>query len=219
MGASRRLFVEGPDDLNVVVHIAKKFGFSMDDPRARDFEVKSHDGLDRLLAVTREVLNPALEIERLGIVIDRDKTSRNNWGRLAAILEPFYELPLDLPRGGTILSPMTAGRPLVGVWLMPDNRQEGALEDFIVSMVPPADPLWAHAQSVVGALPEYETKFAPGDRTKALIRTWLAWQRKPGVPYGTAIQAGFLDGRSGDASVFADWLKALFPVGEPPAQG
>ena len=29
------------------------------------------------------------------------------------------------------------------------------------------------------------------DRTKAILHAWLAWQAKPGLPYGTALNARY----------------------------
>ncbi len=43
-----------------------------------------------------------------------------------------------------------------------------------------------------------------------IIHTWLAWQREPGRPYGTAISERFLDPNVAEARVIAAWLRKLF---------
>jgi hypothetical protein len=48
-------------------------------------------------------------------------------------------------------------------------------------------------QSSVAAIPEAERRFGPLAEPKAIIHTWLAWQKEPGKPLGTAITARFLD--------------------------
>jgi hypothetical protein len=45
---------------------------------------------------------------------------------------------------------------------------------------------------------------------KALIHTWLAWQRNPGQPMGQAITAQPLDRNEALARAFVAWLNALF---------
>lgn len=80
--------------------------------------------------------------------------------------------------------------PVIGIWIMPDNRRNGYLEHFIAELVPEGDMLWAHAQTVVGQLPD--RRFSVAKEQKALLHTWLAWQETPGLPFGTALSSGIL---------------------------
>ena len=50
----------------------------------------------------------------------------------------------------------------------------------------------------------------PLDEPKAVIHTWLAWQKEPGRPFGTAITARFLDPNVPEVDVLVAWLKRLF---------
>lgn len=211
MGATRQLFVEGRDDQWVIANIALLSGFSLQDPKARDFNIVAKDSVEQVIAAAREAIEPEYEIERLGVVIDRDTFERNNWVRLAEAFRPHYTISEDFPHvGGTILRPNEAGRPVVGVWLMPDNKSEGMLEDFLISMVPSGDQLLAHAQAVVPAVPASAGRFQQIHQSKAIAHTWLAWQRSPGLPFGTAIKCGYLDVRAALPNTFAEWLNLLF---------
>ncbi len=48
--------------------------------------------------------------------------------------------------------------------------------------------------------------------SKALIHTWLAWQRKPGRPMGIAITARYLDPTAPHAQQLINWLRRLFEL-------
>ena len=93
---------------------------------------------------------------------------------------------------------------------MPDNTNNGALENFLVNLVPQfPNPLYDHVKASVAAIPDQ--RFSDGDEPKARIHTWLAWQEEPGRPYGTAIKAGFLDAYANQVDGLVNWLNGLFP--------
>ena len=77
---------------------------------------------------------------------------------------------------------------VVGIWIMPNNQLPGMLEDFIKFLVP-ADKtsLWDRAEHSVNEIPPDERLFRPIDQQKAYLATWLAWQKRPGIPLGAAI--------------------------------
>ncbi len=62
----------------------------------------------------------------------------------------------------------------------------------------------------IDTIPSAEKKFADAHMAKAQIHTWLAWQENPGLPFGTAITAKFLDADRDQAGILINWLKRLF---------
>ena len=58
----------------------------------------------------------------------------------------------------------------------------------------------------------YGAEFAPQDQIKATLHTWLAWQKEPGLPYGTAIKAKYFGNNSPVAMDFVSWFKILFAI-------
>jgi hypothetical protein len=58
--------------------------------------------------------------------------------------------------------------------------------------------------------------FGKARRRKAVLHAWLAWQPKPGLPYGTAITARYLGHDSPAALGFVEWFQRVFPE---PAMG
>ena len=200
------MLVEGTDDEHVVKHICGNHDIPELD------EIKQHEGIDSLLKrFYIELRSAPNEGDVVGIVVDADRSVASRWQGLRDILHRagYEEIPDHPNPEGTILSPpFRSLLPRTGVWIMPDNRTDGKLEDFLRLLVPQPSPLFDHAVASVDSVPE--RRFSDNDRIKALIRTWLAWQEEPGLPYGTAITAGFLDSQADDAAAFASWIRRLF---------
>ena len=94
---------------------------------------------------------------------------------------------------------------------MPNNIIPGTLDDFVTALIPTDDPLLPWAEMIVQSIEsEGISRYPSAHRTKALIYTWLAWQRVPGQPMGQAITAATLDYNSALASIFVQWLRRLF---------
>ena len=74
---------------------------------------------------------------------------------------------------------------------MPDNQREGALEQFLEDLVDDNDPLLPIAARSTSEAAESGAEFPEVDHRKAVLHSWLAWQKAPGLPYGAAIKAQF----------------------------
>ena len=98
----------------------------------------------------------------------------------------------------------------VGVWLMPDNRQSGALEQFLQGLVDENDLLLPVAESSTKKAKEKGASFPDSKESKAILHTWLAWQKQPGLPYGAAIGARYFRDDSPTAQAFVAWYKRVF---------
>ena len=206
--AYKILMVEGTDDEHVLKHICGSYGI----PRLD--EVEPHGGVDHLLeSIPIQIsLSRQREGSIVGIVIDADADLNARWQSLRDILTQagYPNVPNQPDPNGTILdAPSGTLLPKAGVWLMPDNKTPGILEDFLRFLVPDRQSaLFAHAERSVATVPE--RRFSQNDTPKAIIHTWLAWQEEPGRPYGTAITARFLDSQLPEARPLADWLGRLF---------
>ena len=114
---------------------------------------------------------------------------------------------MDLDAGvWTIPAARIEGRPRVGVWLMPDNRSAGELEDFILRLMPAGDAIWPRARRYIDDIPAADRKFATGKTLRAEIHAWLATRAAP-RKMGAAIGAGDLNITDPLASQFVGWLR------------
>ena len=97
---------------------------------------------------------------------------------------------------------------------MPDNRQSGMLEDFLQTLIADEDSLIEFARTATTeAKQTHGATFPDAHEAKAQIRAWLAWQEKPGLPFGTAIRERFFRDDSPVATVFVNWFKQLYQIG------
>lgn len=209
MANRKILLVEGNDDEHVVKHICGRHGIPA------DLHIITHDGVADLIAGISANISTADDVgDAVGILVDADENLQRRWQAVRAQLAAagYRDLP-DLPdRAGVIVDPPADTLlPRAGVWIMPDNQNTGYLENFLRFMVPAAQSaLFEHAEASVAGIPPAVRLFEPVDAPKALIHTWLAWQRNPGRPFGIAITAGFLDANVSEAAAFAAWLRNLF---------
>ncbi len=207
MAGWKILLVEGTDDEHVLKHICGNRGVAHLD------EVKPHGSVDTLLESIPVRLKASEDGDIVGVVIDADTNVDVRWHSLRDRLIDvgYQDVPADPAPDGTILDP-PAGTllPRVGIWIMPDNRTSGILEDFLRFLVPQEGHLFKHVQSSVATIPEGERRFSAVTEPKAIIHTWLAWQKEPGKPLGTAITARFLDPNVAQVDVLVSWLNRLF---------
>ena len=202
---SKILLVEGPDDEYALGALSRRRGIP-------DFdEIKPHGSVEKLLNAIPVTISLSEEGDTFGIVVDADTNVAARWQSIRQrALDLGYEQVPALPDPkGTVLKPPFGSRlPRLGIWIMPDNQTNGILENFLEFLVPEADDLLEYAKVSVANLPS--RKFIDNDVAKAEIHTWLAWQKDPGKPYGTAITARFLDPAVAEADVLVEWLKRLF---------
>ena len=207
MANGKILLVEGLDDEHVLKHICG----NRDIPHLD--EVKSYGNDVKLIENLGVRLKLSGEGDVIGVVIDADTEIENRWKSIRNRITDFgYQNVPDQPDpDGTILDP-PAGTllPRLGIWIMPNNQTSGILEDFLRFLVPQPNILFDHVRCSVATIPEDERRFELLDEPKAVIHTWLAWQKKPGLPFGTAITARFLDPNVPEVNVLAAWLKRLF---------
>lgn len=222
MAESRVLLVEGTDDLHVLAHIFKAHGFE------GKITIRDQEGVEKVkkgldedyfaeLLADLSVEIKGSEVTALGIVVDADLDINARWQSLADRLKElnYKDVPSMPNPNGTILF-HNEDLPKIGVWLMPDNTLPGMLEDFVQLLIPnEQDKLWQRAVKTVDAIPKKERRFVgkKSDKTsKAKIHTYLAWQQRPGVPYGIAIREKFLTADSPHTNNLMNWIKNLFSL-------
>jgi hypothetical protein len=204
------LLVEGRDDREVVFQFCNHQGI---DNRTL-FAVKDKDGLESLLSDLRVRLRTDVSV--LGVLVDADTDPRGRWQQLASTVSALgYVLPDAPTEAGTLVPAPGPNRPRLGLWMMPDNRVEGMLEDFLLRLTDEGDSLIARAHAAVDDIPATERRFAATHRSKAAVHTWLAWQAEPGTALGQAITKRYLDPTRSPAPAFRAWLLELFAPSRP----
>ena len=199
------LLVEGKDDFHVMMQLLEHHRVP------ETFRVKDKQGIDNLLeTLDVELLEGSLEC--LGIIVDADVATAFRWDSIRSVLvqSGYVAAPASPIPTGTIVE--QKGKPRVGIWIMPDNSAAGMLEDFVGSFISKDDVLWEHAAECVDAAMMLDCRFPVGQRSKALIHTWLSWQREPGTPLGLAIKNHELNPDAPEAVRLVEWLRRLFEL-------
>lgn len=209
-GAANVLLVEGEDDKHVVRHLCQKLAPEL----AFCYSVRG--GKDALLAAIPVVMKQNWR-RAVGVLMDANDDIGRRWQAIGDLLRGTeITLPSQPQPGGVVLpgDPSTHLNPSFGVWLMPDNAQAGEIEDFVIQLLPRADPVWPLAERLIDDIPPAHREFRPQKENRAKLHAWLATRREP-MKMGAAIRAGSLNATAPAAKALADWLTALFGTAVP----
>jgi hypothetical protein len=204
--ARHRLIVEGRDDQWSIINLTNKHGWDWDNPPSDQRLIQDAGGVVEALKALPVAIK---SFDRVGIVLDADIAPTDRWRSVRDhISGTDFTLPDQPDPTGTVRESTDGKR--FGVWLMPDNKNPGKLEDFLAILVPPDDPCWKWSAESTEHAHDLGAPFSKPDLIKARIHTWLAWQKEPGQPFGTAIQAATFAHDAKMARLFVAWMERLF---------
>ena len=208
----QQLLVEGKNDQHIIWALCHKYNiqetFSVELPDSS--EIGEEKGVETILKILPNKLKEN-NLITLGIVVDADQDLPTRWQSIRDRLNKvgYQNIPNSPPPKGLILEEKEF--PKVGVWLMPNNQLPGMIEDFVAYLIPDDDDLHQKAESILQEIEQDNLNlYSPIHHPKALIHTWLAWQKKPGMPMGQAITAQVLNNNQDIINNFISWLNQLF---------
>jgi hypothetical protein len=206
------LITEGRDDLHVITSLCEILNIP------EEFKIKDGEGFENIIKILPILFKfpnfgDSIDINRLGIVIDADADINSRWASITQILrDNNYDLPLKPETSGIVTTNSSNIIPVVGVWVMPDNKGKGMIEDFFRYFIPADDLLLPHINSTIDQLNSDPFSYIPQPRSKAEIRTWLAWQKKSESLMGYTLH-NKKDQMNFDNDIsrkFMNWLQRLF---------
>lgn len=202
------LWVEGKTDQDVVWELRKQHKLP------ETFRVQRAGSISELLkAFDEELLADDRRV--IGLVVDANGNREGRWQGIIDRIKRAnlkYDPPLTPNPTGTIIDSPDPYAPRIGVWLMPDNQTNGALEDFVRECILQGDNLVGYAEKILDEIEAKELHRYKYQRNKAFIYTWLAWQEEPGRPIRTSFQKGVLSADAPIARTFVEWLDRLFKI-------
>lgn len=214
-----KLHVEGINDVHVVKHLLLRHRIDCpttgDGRPQQDFapnvpEITAAGDKDAVLAAIGTAV-PVSIGRSVGFVLDADAAPQDRW---RAVRDRFRMIGLDVPAlipGDGFVADVDDFRARVGVWLMPNNQHEGALEEFLEGLVDDRDPILPLAETSTEEALKKGARFSGAKHRKAVLHAWLAWQQEPGLPYGAAINARYFLDDSPAALAFVEWYRRVFP--------
>ena len=212
------LLVEGRNDGNAVFQLVRLMHGA--DPT---FGISECGGADGVLKKLSSRLADGNSTQRvLGLILDTDiegsteeDAVRRRWAQLRDKIATGYDLPDEFPEAGLIIDPRPGRRaigtlPRIGVWLMPNNKAFGMFEDLLMESL--GDHEKAYTSNVVKqAKADQVASYHDSHLSKAVIRTYMAWQEPPDVQYlGLAIRQCHFQNIEAACKQFLDWLGRLF---------
>jgi Protein of unknown function (DUF3226) len=217
------LYVEGKDDISVISNLLLRHGIDTECGE-KHLKIQHKGGVDSVLELMSEAIRSKTDCP-VGFVIDIDIKVIDRWAAIKTKLQQIGITPPDSCPSNGFSAQLPKYQYRFGVWLMPDCTTDySKMEHLVQTLIPQYDPLWSYAQHSVNKaenlideankiITEEEKrwkKFRDVDRIKAEVHTWLAWQRSPGVPFGTAIKECILGHDSPQAINFLRWVKDLY---------
>ena len=218
MSGKQLLLVEGTNDKSLHEAFCRLHDLHPDVKVAPPLEVggdfNSKQGVLNILALQLKQLEDG-QLERLGVVIDADHiASGGGYARTLALVTQtiaphgYASAPELLENGGALFR-HNDGLPHVGLWIMPNNCDDGAVETWIGNCV--TDMEQALLTLAVDAVASVAIpKFRPVRRKKAEIATWLAWQDRPGEGLYYAVKGGLLNPAAPLYTGFLQWMERVF---------
>jgi hypothetical protein len=195
------LLLEGSDDCNIIDKFCKDNAITV------NFGFCHCGGGDCVLSKLDGLLRMSEVPEVIGIVLDADNNIDGRYQKIKDKIENFYKLPQSMPKGGLVHTEKK--RPKLGIWIMPNNQDNGALEEFYLKLAPDIDTNFI-SDIIKQAGSKDLTSFKAQHKNKAIMHTYFAWQDKPGMPLHTAIDKIALNINEDIAKTFKDWLIKLF---------
>ncbi len=216
---SRVLLVEGRDDEEVVKQLCRVHGIEVDWTVEQVKGQGDREGVEYLLDQVPVRLKES-GIRRLAVIVDADENAQSRWESLRDRLRKkgYASIP-DVPDpAGTIIDlPDDFGNTRLGIWIMPNNKLKGMIEDFLAFLVPDDDTMLPRVDEFLKAIPTEHRKFTDTHLPKARMHCYLAVQKNPGMPLGLAIKAKYLDAKQEVVAPFLQWINdVLITDGQAP---
>lgn len=208
MNEDKILFVEGINDREVIYRIENAYSLR------GICEIKKCDNVDQVIFSFDLYINEnASKVQSVGIIIDADISFADRWKSVRNLLVATnnYIVPEVLPAEGLILDSTKTGKPRVGVWIMPNNRDNGMLEDFLLRQIPQEDDVLPFVDETLGELKARKIqKYKDVHISKARAHTYLAWQENPECTLAIAIEKNYFASNSQEVEAFAAWMQNLY---------
>lgn len=213
MAQTSKILVEGNSEMAVlprICHICKI---------EHNFSIEPQNSLNELKKALKTLIKSTNTLRKLWVIIDADVNFDGAWQSVKDILlrSGKYELDIHapMPEEGFIIEPIDESDLTIGVWIMPNNKDIGMLEDFLMKLIPEEDSLLSIAETIVNDINDNRSKhpgvFREVHKSKATIHTWLAWHDAPGESLSVAVQKRLFATDKDLCIRFTNWLNALNP--------
>jgi hypothetical protein len=212
------LLVEGDNDKRVIPEFIENNGIKWEvKPQEYIVKIKTKNSKEKLLdQKTLKYELQASGLKALGIVVDADDNPQTRKQRIEQIYQSFGKKSNDNLSSDGLIFQLNSGIKF-GIWMMPDNDNQGMLETFLSYLIPQNNPnhnsLWQYVEEVVKEAGNLGATYKEVHLDKAKIHTWLAWQDEPGNQLHQAIKYKIFNSSHPKGQSFFSWFKQLYDLG------
>ncbi len=202
------LLVEGQIDKLIVQSI-----INLNQPMP-EICVRPSRGIGNLIKNIKNIIK-AEDTKAVGIMVDANSDLIERWNSITCQIRSAginLSSEINLPDNPDPRGVIIKGTPRVGVWMMPDNKTPGEIEDFIAKLIPHSDPIWPKSQRYIDSISEEHRRFSSAKITKAKTYAWVSTRKRPGL-IDSAINSQDLDLTGETYKNFVAWLRELFREG------
>lgn len=200
------IFTEGQDDCYTIIAICEKFGV------IKSFGFYDSGGKDECMKAFSVRLEASNAPEKIAIILDADENLLGKWDSIRTILKPYkVEVPKSPDEKGSIFSfDQGDGKVIkLGVWIMPNNRINGMLEDLCIQFAN-KDTIKL-AEDYVGECKKKGLwNCTDSHLSKSILHAYLAVQDEPGKPIGLSIKNNNLKIQGEDVLNLMNWINNVF---------
>ena len=209
----KKLLVEGETDKRIIPYLIEANGVSWTLNDQPIVYIEPYGGIEEILKLG--VIGSELKasgLEALGILVDANGDANRRWNHIKGRCEEYLQgLPDIIPASGCTMH--QTGFPSFGVWIMPNNRYSGMIEDFLIQLIPSnLESQLELAKNCAEEAKSIGASFKSNHARKAQIHTWLAWQDEPGRQLHQAVHQRILDPEKQESKPFVAWFRSLFRV-------
>lgn len=234
------LYVEGRNDQCIIASIGYQNNLKPDKDKCallfgehlvniKCDNKKSNGSDDTAYELFKDALTIPQQYGAIAIIVDADdidkKRAQDRLQKFIKIInaatakEKVYDTNISLSANGIVLSPLkehSAIYPQLGLWIMPDNKNSGAIESFLWQGGPKTDyqDTYNEVNRIVSELEKKDNPkimhYIGNHHNKALVHTFLAWVEDPGNPMGTSIDKKCWNINAKLVKDFIDWLARVF---------
>ena len=216
---AQQLIVEGKDAVVLSEILMKRKVTSPKGYADRNKYIKEFVKQTGSESLVNDAIQNSLEradITNLGVIVDANEVGAiSRFNRIKAKVEAT--LLIQFPKEKTLTKEGFYWQALpnlrIGIWIMPNNMDNGYLEHFLLNLIEEKDKTLDFARAKTAELMKMDfCNFSSNKRHKALLHTYLAWQKNPGLPMGTAAKAGYLNTSAPTVDNFENWWKNVFEL-------
>ena len=169
------------------------------------------DNLSRFLAALGDM--PGFrDVTALGITRDADgsiepdelRTSESAINAFRSVRGALHGAGFSVPAAPVEIAD---GEPKVGVYILPDCKGNGMLEDLCLASIQ-NDPAFRCLDAFFACAREHSDLY-PGNMAKARLHAWLATRRRPDLRLGEAAENGIWDWDHETFGPIKNFLRAL----------